>query len=447
MKIIVKNSLLVVLLLCSANLMAQTSQSFSWTVTATGTETWYTATTNYTSVTASIRGYHPNPPWDIETITAGVSGLGTYYAHLDPPTDFGFWVTTSLSVGSITIFNNTVGNANDPETINLTFNASANTMYTIEAYDDDFTGASTVTVSVPQSIQQTAHTATRTASGTGNNSVSASDGQRNCYGFYCPPQPQNGGTISGITYSLKCNNPNVALVFADTWTTTTANPNAYIIAVWVPTLQGLSVSTVSLTNVVFQILPVLSTNYSVGGYYAANGVTNYFGTGPGPGWMGVGPLRPNTTYAFYSCEHDLVNNVNGPTITTNVTTLPIPALQGLSVSSVSLTNVVFQILPALPTNYSVGGYYVANRITNTFGTGPGPGWMEVGPLQPDTAYAFYCYLHDLVNNMNGTVSTTNVTTLSVPVPVVTSIVPGLTNALLTCTGNFARRHGALVDIY
>ena len=211
---------------------AQTpNQNFSWTVIGTGTETWYTTTTNYISVTATISGYHPNPPWDIETITAGVSGLGTYHAHLDPPADFGFWVYTTLSVGSTTIFNDVVGNANQPETIDRTFNASANTLYTVEAYDADFTGGSTVTVSVPQSIQQQPHTATRQMGGYGTGVVNATDGEKNLGGFYAPPQPQAGGTISGVVYTLSWNNVNVLMFFSDTRTTSTTNPNASVIVV------------------------------------------------------------------------------------------------------------------------------------------------------------------------------------------------------------------------
>jgi hypothetical protein len=130
-----------------------------------------------------------------------------------------------------TIFNDVVGNANQPETIDRTFNASANTLYTVEAYDADFTGGSTVTVSVPQSIQQQPHTATRQMGGYGTGVVNATDGEKNLGGFYAPPQPQAGGTISGVVYTLSWNNVNVLMFFSDTRTTSTTNPNASVIVV------------------------------------------------------------------------------------------------------------------------------------------------------------------------------------------------------------------------
>ena len=183
-----------------------------------------------------------------------------------------------------------------------------------------------------------------------------------------------------------------------------------------PTLQGLSVQMTNSASVVFQIPQALSTNYSIGGHYVAGGVTNTFaGTGPGPSVWEVGPLKAGTNYAFSFYAVDLTDGLTGPVATTNVTTLRVPTpLQGLSVWTVSPTNIVFRILPPLSTNYYVVAYYAGNGVTNIIGTGFGPPAMGIGPLQPGTAYAFTFYVGDAVNSLTGPGITTNITTLQVP---------------------------------
>ncbi|MBI3414319.1 MAG: hypothetical protein HY043_03200 [Verrucomicrobia bacterium] len=86
----------------------------------------------------------------------------------------------------------------------------------------------------PDSVSQKTQMATRSATGTGASVVNATEGEKNIGGFFAPLQPQQGGTLSGVTYSLSGNNPNVVLFFSDTRTTTTANPNAAIIASTAP---------------------------------------------------------------------------------------------------------------------------------------------------------------------------------------------------------------------
>src|SRR5581483_3135917 len=199
----------------------------------------------------------------------------------------------------------------------------------------------------------------------------------------------NGG---GVTYGCD-NTGNILLI----------STNLAAASSPVPLLQGAVAVETNLTSVVFEIPQALSTNYSVGGYYAANSVTNVFGgTGPGPSIWGVGPLQPGTAYTFYFFEHDLFNDLSGPIVAINVATLSVPILQDLSVLLPGWTSIVFQLQQPLSTNYSIGGYYVSKGVTNTFpGTGPGPWVWGVSPLQPDTAYAFYFYEHDLADDLNG----------------------------------------------
>lgn len=199
------------------------TQNFSWTVTGTGTETWYTDDLVYHTVQVSG---NQTTDW-----TVGVSGTAYYSDNVSAIYDDG-----SAGCGVTGYFNDYdewVGfppvELGDPGKHSGSFTVTAGGTY--DLYANEYDGGASLSVSFPYDYQWDAHTATRTNSETGSNSVSVPDGQKNCYGFYCPPQPQNGGTMSNISYSVACANPNVELFFSDTETTTTANPNAYIIAV------------------------------------------------------------------------------------------------------------------------------------------------------------------------------------------------------------------------
>jgi hypothetical protein len=125
-------------------------------------------------------------------------------------------------------------------------------------------------------------------------------------------------------------------------------------------------------------------------------------------------LQPDTTYAFFFWVRDLVHNVSSAITITNIKTLPVRPLSGLSVLTLTETNVIFQIKPQLSTNYSVGGYYVAAGVTNGFGTGPGPARMGILGLQPDTTYAFFFWVRDLVHNVSSAITTTKIKTRALP---------------------------------
>jgi hypothetical protein len=180
------------------------------------------------------------------------------------------------------------------------------------------------------------------------------------------------------------------------------NINAIVLDLDTPTLNEFFVKTVESTQIVFQLPQTLSTNFSIAGYYATGGVTNNYGSGPGPITWGVGPLRPKTPYTFCFYVHNLLTGDDGPTATTNLMTLPVPTLQGVSVLWFGVTNMVFQIPQALSTNYSVGCLFVENGMTNSSpGTAPGPWVWTVNGLKAGTTYVFGFYQYDLINHMTG----------------------------------------------
>jgi len=227
-KTILKCFWLFAFLALAASLEAQPAQSFSWTVTGTGTETWYTSITNYTSQTASIYG-SDSPPSQSISITAGASGQGTFEAYIIAGPGYGLSYAYMFS-GSTTLFQYCVGNGEHPPNQThgpLYFMAETNATYDLKARVVG-AGYSSVTVTVPQSIQPQTNTAPRQATATGTNSVSISDGKKTINGLSAPPQPANGGSISNVTYSLTWNNPSVSLVFSDTLTTSTLNPTSIV---------------------------------------------------------------------------------------------------------------------------------------------------------------------------------------------------------------------------
>lgn len=224
-------------------------------------------------------------------------------------------------------------------------------------------------------------------------------------------------TFNGVTAGAPCgisvyatNYTGIGPVSATLW------PTAAILQP--PALTGLMVTATNSTSVIFAIPQALSTNYGIAGYYVAGGVTNNFGAGVGSATWAVLSLRPSTTYTFYFYAWDILHWASGPIAITNVTTLPVPTLQGLRVASINATSVRFELPQALSTNYGVQGYYVNGNVTNVFGAGAGPSMWLVGSLQPNTTYTFYHYQVDLVNNyMAGPTISTNVTTLATPITV------------------------------
>ena len=439
------------LLTGSLNAYAQ-SQSFSWTVTGTGTER-YANDLYYHTVSVSCAD-------GITYWKPAMGGQATHSYHLSAddldPTSYAECGLAGPGGSSWTVVS---GQNSKGGSGSLTVQEGYN--YDVWTYEQD-NGSAGMTVNFPDHYQEDPHTATRTASDPGNNSVSASDGQKNCYGFYCPPQPQNGGTMSGISYSLTWNNPNVVLFFSDTETTTTANPNADIIALWLPVptvttiTPGLTNAIVTCTNVlpggtatceVFQNGVLMSSG--TGGWgpnstsNASSPVTFGIGNGAVPG---VSCFQPGTTYQIVA--YGQYDGFQSGYVTNSFTTLPVPipaivsVTPGLTNAIVTCTNVlpggtvtseVFQN-GVLMSSSGTGGWG-PNSTTDasspvTFGIGNGavPG---VSCFQPGTTYQIVTY-----GQYGGSQSvnvTNTFTTLSVPVPTVTTITPGLTNAIVTCT--------------
>lgn len=214
-----------------------------------------------------------------------------------------------------------------------------------------------------------------------------------------------------------------------------------------PTLASISVIQTNSTSVVFQLNPQLSTNYTAGGYYIGGGVTNSFGTGGGPEFMGVTGLRPSTTYSFHLWEYDILNNVNSPTIITNVTTLPLSPLvftavePGLTNAIITCTGLVsggtvgWRIYTngvLIPSLTSGTGFNTNSDSSAPFRFGIGNGTVPgVSCLMPATTYQVA-----IAAQYDGVYSSyvTNSVSTFPWIPTVVQIIPGFTNALVTCTG-------------
>jgi hypothetical protein len=249
MKTILKTLLLVGVLFLPAALDAQIpTQNFSWTVTGTGTETWWTDDLYYHAVTVSGNS---STSW-----TPGVSGTASYQDQVSP----GYLSSAACSVGGVFLHQAyyvmeqwgwvEVG---DPGPHSGSFTVFAGQAYNLESSVGDNMSGASLTVWFPYGYQWNSHTAMRSGTATGNNSVSVSEGQKNLWGFApsAVPQPQAGGTMSGITYSITCNNPNVVLVFSDTMAATTTDPNAYIFASVAPVpsqVTGMSMASNTVTK-------------------------------------------------------------------------------------------------------------------------------------------------------------------------------------------------------
>ena len=75
----------------------------------------------------------------------------------------------------------------------------------------------------------TTHTATVTATETHNGEINATEGEKDLGPISAHPQPQHGGSVAGVKYTLTCSSSDVKSFFSDTRTQTTTNPNAHVI--------------------------------------------------------------------------------------------------------------------------------------------------------------------------------------------------------------------------
>jgi hypothetical protein len=137
--------------------------------------------------------------------------------------------------------------------------------------------------------------------------------------------------------------------------------------------------------------------------------------------MGVGPLQPDTTYAFYFYEWDWVNAIGGPAATTmNVTTWPsllvVPANVVVTPTS---SNAVARC--SISAGETVG-FQIYQNGTNipalAGGTGPNtpyidPFYFGIGfwgtPLQPNTTYQLIAW--GQLDGVNTSCTTNTFTTL------------------------------------
>ncbi|HEX3799217.1 MAG TPA: leucine-rich repeat protein [Verrucomicrobiae bacterium] len=205
------------------------NQAFSWLAVGTGTETW----TSQTQGSEQISAFSPisqSVPDEVsfgapESGTATVSytlSVGTYTTDGTISTVYG---RAEILDSSKSIIKEATYNVNGPfnQSGSFTFGVTAAQTYYLQV------SAASATASYP-ALVSVVNTAVRTASDNQPATVNASQGQVDLGGFYAEPQAADGGAISGVSYRLSDNNANVVVVFSDTGTTSTANPNAHVYA-------------------------------------------------------------------------------------------------------------------------------------------------------------------------------------------------------------------------
>jgi uncharacterized repeat protein (TIGR02543 family) len=77
-------------------------------------------------------------------------------------------------------------------------------------------------------ITNQVNTAVAINSKSGSGTINGAQGFVDLGEFYAMPQPSNGGTVSGVVYTLSWDNTNVILSFSNTGTTNTSNPRATV---------------------------------------------------------------------------------------------------------------------------------------------------------------------------------------------------------------------------
>ena len=205
------------------------NQAFSWLVVGTGTETWTTQTQGSSSISASspisqavpVEVSFGAPETGSATINYTLS-VGTYTTDGTIETVYGW---AEILNSSKSIIKEVTYNENGPpeQSGSFTVGVTAGSTYYLQVEAASATASYPVMVSVVNS-------ATRTASESQPANVNASQGLVNLGGFYAEPQPLDGGTISGVSFTLSANNPNVSVSFKDTGNTTTSNPSDSIMA-------------------------------------------------------------------------------------------------------------------------------------------------------------------------------------------------------------------------
>lgn len=217
-------------------------QDLAWTVTGTATESW--TTTNVIQTTGRL-SHNSGIGSDTATVTAGLDGtasvsfrlsayhsglVGAAYANVRiADTTGGRWEVLFLRSLS---FNRDSGDLNGE--VQLPVRAGRSYTFEVSSGAEFGSASATIDWKVPNRTMQQNHAAVRTATGHGLGQLDASGGEVNLGGFYAPPLALNAGKLTGLTYRLAADNPLVRVMFSDTRSQTTGNPNAAIIAITQP---------------------------------------------------------------------------------------------------------------------------------------------------------------------------------------------------------------------
>ena len=225
------------------NINIYPDQSFSWTVTGSGTETWTEVEIDL--VWVSGRAYVSGDESPFSYVAGAghlvhmsfiptASGRASYSGRMDNPHIFeigaNYYLPAFFYIDSSRYYDLRYRDADivDIESeyqggtvgsFSGTFNVVAGHEYYISAWVDWYRYyENEVTFKVWYPVSETVtRTATRTATDTGWGMVNQTEGSKHIGSFSAYPQPQQGGTISGVSYSINDDNPNV-----NTWTSGTS---------------------------------------------------------------------------------------------------------------------------------------------------------------------------------------------------------------------------------
>jgi hypothetical protein len=223
----------------AADTVSVVPQTFTWAVNSAATETWRTESivSSHGSIAASTRGVYE------ETVTAGINGTASFSYRMDiwsfpgrsSFVDVRIDDTTTYPFRNIFLRMLSSSDATSYAQGDATFPVLGGHNYRFSVIvTSDISQNGRISWDVPQSVQSRTQTATRRGSAGGQGVVVPGSAESKIGGFSARPEPQQGGPLTGTSFTLSWNNPNVQLVFSDTRSRTTGNPNAAILATTLP---------------------------------------------------------------------------------------------------------------------------------------------------------------------------------------------------------------------
>ena len=206
--------------------------TFSWRIDGTATETWQKeeVVTKRLELEVDKSKLFPNKV----TFTSPMDGQVEMEYNLRTTTGFSTvkMILKDVTAKEIVLLDKFVNNDKFDSSV-FRFPVLVGRSYEVSAlltFDAQTSSSARIILRVPNSIKRTSQSAQLSASSSGNGEIRASEGEKNLGGFASGFAPEHGGTVSGQTFTLSWNAPNVTLRFSDTLSPSTRNPNAWILA-------------------------------------------------------------------------------------------------------------------------------------------------------------------------------------------------------------------------